>query len=157
MEYSVTSAMTLTMKYTSASECFLVCHSVGPIYSLQSPDESEQLLASAYRSSLRLARAQGLKTIAFPAISNGVYGYPLEEAAEVGGVRRVSVACTLAKVRARMLTHISSFMQIAVRTCSEESHGLDEVRFVLFSDVAMSAFKAAADGAFDLVQGDGEL
>ena len=58
-----------------------VIHTVGPIYS-GSPRDAE-LLASAVHSSLRLADEHHLTSIAFPAISTGVYGYPLREAAQV--------------------------------------------------------------------------
>jgi O-acetyl-ADP-ribose deacetylase (regulator of RNase III) len=58
-----------------------VIHTVGPVYS--SPGASAPLLESAYRSSLQLANQHGLKAVAFPAISCGVYGYPYHEAAEV--------------------------------------------------------------------------
>src|SRR5512137_718398 len=58
-----------------------VIHTVGPIYS-GAPRDAE-LLASAVRSSLRLADEHHLASIAFPAISTGVYGYPLREAAHV--------------------------------------------------------------------------
>jgi O-acetyl-ADP-ribose deacetylase len=65
-----------------------VIHAVGPIWRGGSHGEPEQL-ASAYRESLRLAMAHGVRTIAFPAISCGVYGYPVGEAASiaVGEVR----------------------------------------------------------------------
>lgn len=59
-----------------------VIHAVGPIWQGGQRGEQE-LLASAYRSSLQLARAEGLKSIAFPAISTGIYGYPLREATHV--------------------------------------------------------------------------
>ena len=59
-----------------------VIHTVGPVYSRGGQDKAE-LLASCYRNALRLAVENGLKTIAFPAISTGIYGYPLEEAAKV--------------------------------------------------------------------------
>ena len=59
-----------------------VIHAVGPVYRGGTKGEAE-LLASAYRSSLKLASAHGLKSIAFPAISAGVYGYPLAEAARI--------------------------------------------------------------------------
>ena len=59
-----------------------VIHTVGPVWSGGSAGEPD-LLASCYRSSLALATAHGLSTIAFPAISTGVYGYPLEAATEV--------------------------------------------------------------------------
>ena len=58
-----------------------VIHTVGPVYSGSASDAL--LLRSCYRSSLELARAHGLHTIAFPAISTGVYGYPKEAAAEI--------------------------------------------------------------------------
>lgn len=59
-----------------------VIHTVGPVYSSGGQNKAE-LLASCYRNALRLAVENGLKTIAFPAISTGIYGYPLEEAAKV--------------------------------------------------------------------------
>ncbi|MBI9098805.1 MAG: O-acetyl-ADP-ribose deacetylase [Spirochaetaceae bacterium] len=59
-----------------------VIHTVGPIYSGGNRNEAE-LLASAYKSSLILARDYQLHSIAFPAISTGVYGYPRKEAAEI--------------------------------------------------------------------------
>lgn len=58
-----------------------VIHTVGPIY--RDDEESEPLLRSAHLSSLRLAHEHGLKSIAFPAISCGVYGYPIKKAARV--------------------------------------------------------------------------
>ena len=59
-----------------------VIHTVGPVYGRGGKDKAE-LLAACYRNSLSLAAKTGLKAIAFPAISTGVYGYPLEEAAKV--------------------------------------------------------------------------
>jgi O-acetyl-ADP-ribose deacetylase len=59
-----------------------VIHTVGPVWHGGDRGERETL-ASCYRESLRLAAAAGLKSIAFPAISTGVYGYPKEEAAQV--------------------------------------------------------------------------
>lgn len=59
-----------------------VIHTVGPVYQGGTKGEAE-LLRSAYLSSLRLAAAKGLKSIAFPAISTGVYSYPLAEAARI--------------------------------------------------------------------------
>ncbi len=59
-----------------------VIHAVGPIWRGGSAREAEQL-ASTYRASLRLAREHGLKSIAFPAISTGIYGYPLESATKI--------------------------------------------------------------------------
>jgi O-acetyl-ADP-ribose deacetylase (regulator of RNase III) len=59
-----------------------VIHAVGPIWSGGSAREAEQL-ARAYRASLRLAQQHGLQSIAFPAISTGIYGYPLEAATNI--------------------------------------------------------------------------
>ncbi|MCH8214659.1 MAG: O-acetyl-ADP-ribose deacetylase [Proteobacteria bacterium] len=66
-----------------------VIHTVGPVYRDGCSGEPE-LLAGCYRNSLRLAVENGVKSIAFPAISTGVYGYPLEEAA------RIALSVTLA-------------------------------------------------------------
>ncbi len=59
-----------------------VIHTVGPVYG-RGGNEKSELLAACYRNSLLLAAENGLGSIAFPAISTGVYGYPLEEAATV--------------------------------------------------------------------------
>lgn len=59
-----------------------IIYTVGPVY--RGGDKGEpDLLASAYRSSLELASEHGLRSVAFPAISTGVYGYPMEEAARI--------------------------------------------------------------------------
>jgi O-acetyl-ADP-ribose deacetylase (regulator of RNase III) len=59
-----------------------VIHTVGPVYKDGLHREPE-LLASCYRESLKLASAQGLKSLSFPSISTGVYGYPLDKAARI--------------------------------------------------------------------------
>lgn len=59
-----------------------VIHAVGPVYRGGQQGEAE-LLASAYRASLELASENGARSVAFPAISTGVYGYPMEEAADI--------------------------------------------------------------------------
>lgn len=59
-----------------------VIHAVGPVWRGGTEGEREEL-SSAYLSSLELARRHGLKSVAFPAISTGVYGYPLKEATAV--------------------------------------------------------------------------
>ena len=81
-----------------------VIHTVGPVWRGGGAGEDE-LLASAYRSSLKLADAHGLVSIAFPAISTGVYGFPAERAAGIAvgtirshltagqGLTRVVLAC----------------------------------------------------------------
>ncbi len=60
-----------------------VIHAVGPVYDRTAPERSAQLLASAVRAALRMADEHNLKSIALPAISTGIFGYPMEEAAEV--------------------------------------------------------------------------
>ena len=60
-----------------------VIHTVGPIYFEHTPAEAEALLTLCYENSLNLAKGNGLKTIAFPLISAGVYGYPQREAIKV--------------------------------------------------------------------------
>lgn len=70
----ITSAGKMAAKY--------VIHTVGPVYS-RGGKEKQKELAACYRRSLALAAEKGLQTIAFPAISTGIYGYPLDEAARV--------------------------------------------------------------------------
>ena len=89
-----------------------IIHTVGPVY--RGTEEDAQLLASAYRSSLNLAVENELRTIAFPAISCGVYGYPLDEAAS-----------------------------IALEVAREKPWNLDEIRFVLFSGDVLAAWQKA--------------
>lgn len=59
-----------------------IIHTVGPVYHGGTHGEA-QLLADCYQNSLRLAAENNIKTIAFPAISTGIYGYPLEEATQI--------------------------------------------------------------------------
>ncbi len=91
-----------------------VIHTVGPRYYLDGV-EHEKLLSDAYRNSIRVANELGCKSIAFPAISTGVYGYPIDEATE-----------------------------IAVRTIREEIAAgteLQEIVFCCFDDANFEAYK----------------
>lgn len=92
-----------------------VFHAVGPIYDAR--DEDERLLKSAYQSCLDLAEQHQLESIAFPSISTGVYGYPLELAAPIA----------LAKI----IEHI------------RKPTSLKQVTFVLFGDSAYRAYEQA--------------
>ena len=78
-----------------------VIHTVGPVYGSGGKDKAE-LLAACYRNSLNLAAEKELQTIAFPAISTGIYGYPLVEAAKVssGAIQKfLSVDNSIREVR----------------------------------------------------------
>lgn len=67
-----------------------VVHAVGPVYSFSDVKTISEQLASCYRTSLQLAAEHSLKHIAFPAISTGIYGYPIEDATHIalGEIRR---------------------------------------------------------------------
>lgn len=88
-----------------------VVHTVGPVYSRE--EDRSALLASCYRESLGVAEGLGARTVAFPAISTGVYGWPMEDGA-----------------------------RIAVETVRSVETSVAEVRFVLFDERAYAAFAA---------------
>ncbi len=60
-----------------------VIHAVGPVYHREGPERAAELLASAYRRSLEVASENNIRSVAFPSISTGAYGYPMEEAAPI--------------------------------------------------------------------------
>jgi O-acetyl-ADP-ribose deacetylase (regulator of RNase III) len=91
-----------------------VIHTVGPVYSRT--DDRSHLLASCYRESLRVADELEALTVAFPAVSAGVYGWPPDDAA-----------------------------RIAVSTVQATATDVEEVRFVLFSDAMYDHFARALD------------
>jgi O-acetyl-ADP-ribose deacetylase (regulator of RNase III) len=95
-----------------------VIHTLGPVFGQDRPEA--ELLARCYRNSLALAEDNGVESIAFPAISTGIFGYPAEEAA-----------------------------QVALRTVREESERLEQVRlvrFVLFGEKDLEVHERALSG-----------
>ena len=90
-----------------------VIHTVGPIYFEHTPAEAESLLTSCYENSLKLANEKGLKTIAFPLISAGVYGYPQREA-----------------------------IKVAIETMKQHRDDFDEITLVLFGEREFNFAKA---------------
>jgi O-acetyl-ADP-ribose deacetylase (regulator of RNase III) len=90
-----------------------VIHALGPVYGEDEP--ADELLAGCYRNALRVAEEKGVGSVAFPAISTGVFGYPLEEAAEVS-------------LR-------------AVLEAAEELRSVKLVRFVLFGERDFEAYR----------------
>ena len=96
--------------------CKYVIHTVGPIWSGGGNDEA-RLLASAYSQSLKLANEHHCRSVSFPAISCGIYGYPLEQASQL----------------AIQATHDHLLTETSV----------EEVRFVLFSDEIFRFFETS--------------
>ena len=98
-----------------------IIHAVGPVYRRR--PEDAVLLGSAYRSSMELATQHGLTSLAFPAISTGIYGYPKEEAGRIA------------------LGTVKSYL--------EQHTGITLVRFVLWDrDGTRAAYEAAAKQVF---------
>jgi O-acetyl-ADP-ribose deacetylase (regulator of RNase III) len=87
-----------------------VIHTVGPVHTAR--EDRSGLLASCYRESLRVADELGAATVAFPAVSAGIYGWPIDDAA-----------------------------RIAVTTVRDTPTAVREARFVLFSDAVFTAFR----------------
>jgi O-acetyl-ADP-ribose deacetylase len=83
-----------------------VIHTVGPVYGSHSGNEAA-LLASCYRRSLLLAHEHGLHSIAFPAISTGIYGYPRSQAANVASRAIASALAELPRIREVRLVFFS--------------------------------------------------
>ncbi len=109
----VTTAGTLPARY--------VVHTVGPVYGAEEYERGAELLASCYRESLRLAVESGARTVAVPAVSTGVYRWPMEDAARIA---------------------LSTVAAVAAEAGGAE---LDEVRFVLFGAEAYETFAQVAD------------
>jgi O-acetyl-ADP-ribose deacetylase len=95
-----------------------VIHTLGPVYGQDRPEA--ELLARCYRNSLALAEENGVESVAFPAISTGIFGYPAEKAAE-----------------------------LALRTVREEAERLERVRlvrFVLFGERDLEIHETVLSG-----------
>ena len=95
-----------------------VIHTVGPVYS--GSEEDPKLLRDCYINSLNLAKAKGLHSIAFPAISTGVYGYPVKAAAEV------------------------SYRAVTDWLAENADYGMD-VLLACFNDKAVEAYKSISE------------
>ncbi|HNS52406.1 MAG TPA: O-acetyl-ADP-ribose deacetylase [Anaerolineae bacterium] len=96
-----------------------VIHTVGPIYDPHALERSASLLAQAYRRSLETASENGLHSIAFPSISTGAFGYPVEPAARVALAAVIGFLCSAAPTSIRL------------------------VRFVLFESRSLRAYEQA--------------
>jgi len=122
-----------------------VIHAVGPIWRGGTLGEPG-LLASAYRASLRLASDLDARTVTFPAISCGVYGYPLEAAAAiaVGTVRDWLAGADRAEGSG---TEGSGTEGSGAEGSGAEGTPLERVTFVLFSTDTLEAFERALDAA----------
>jgi O-acetyl-ADP-ribose deacetylase (regulator of RNase III) len=95
-----------------------VVHTLGPVYGQDRPEA--ELLASCYRNSLALAEENGVEGIAFPAISTGIFGYPVEEAAGVALGTIKDAADILERVRlVRFVLHSPSDLEVHERVLSE--------------------------------------
>ena len=98
-----------------------VIHTVGPVWKGGQKNE-ENLLASCYRSAFAAAKEKSVKTIAFPSISTGAYGFPLERATEIA------------------LTEAKQFL--------ETDEVLEKVVFVCFGEKVLNTYKAVAEKIF---------
>lgn len=99
-----------------------VIHTPGPIWRGGSKGEAE-LLSSCYRSCLKLASENGIRTIAFPSISTGVYRFPVEQAAEIA------------------VNEIMNYLY--------EHDDIEQVNMVCYDDVTYKAFKKAYENAME--------
>lgn len=99
-----------------------VIHTVGPVWEGGNSGESE-LLASCYQESLRLAVENGVRSVAFPSISTGIFGYPTEKAAVVA------------------LTAVKGFVE-------RDPPALASIQFILFDDVTYTCYEDALSTVF---------
>ena len=115
--------------FTSAGKlpCKYVIHAVGPVWG---EGEEEEKLASAIRGSLDLAEELGVKSIAFPAISTGIFGFPVDLAAKI------------------FLDELHNYMS------HQKASRLEFIKIVLFDDRSLSQFTSTFDLAFGQKAGE---
>ncbi|HEX7026406.1 MAG TPA: macro domain-containing protein [Gammaproteobacteria bacterium] len=97
-----------------------IIHCLGPVHGIDEP--SDKLLADCYRNAIEVAERHGIERLAFPAISTGAFGYPLQDAADITAN--------------------------ALKACLREDSSLSLIRFVLYDDSAFDAFQKAFGKAF---------
>lgn len=120
-EAKITKGYNLPAKY--------IIHTVGPIYGQENGREAE-LLANCYLSSIKLANEQKLKSIVFPAISTGAYGYPIEESAKV----------------------VANLMIYLIRKERELFDSFERITFVFYDKEQSDKFCKVFDNIFSLKQ-----
>ena len=97
-----------------------VIHCLGPVYGMDKPEN--ELLSDCYRNALRIAEKNEIDSIAFPSISTGFFGYPMEEAAEVAFKTVIELIPELKCVkRIRFVLHDNSALEIHERILSKVS------------------------------------
>jgi O-acetyl-ADP-ribose deacetylase len=103
-----------------------IIHTVGPIYGQENEKESE-LLASCYKNSLMLALEHDMKTIAFPNISTGAFGYPFEEAAKIA------------------IETVKEFLR-------DNKHNIEKVYFISYSDLDLKVYENILAGGENTIE-----
>ena len=102
--------------------CDYIIHTVGPVWNGGTKNE-EELLASCYFNSLKLAMEQGIRTIAFPSISTGIYRFPIEKAAKIA-------------------------VSTAIRFVEENPQAFDMIEWVLFDEKTESYYEAEVEAYY---------
>lgn len=115
-EAKITGAYHLPNKY--------IIHTVGPVWD-DGEDDEDEMLANCYYNSMSLALEKGARTIAFPSISTGVYGFPVDRAAKIA-------------------------VGTVVRFLKEHPNSFDIVEWVLFDNRTFSAYEAEIDKIYEV-------
>jgi O-acetyl-ADP-ribose deacetylase (regulator of RNase III) len=106
-----------------------VIHTVGPIYSRAGAEKAAQLLGSAYWRSLEVAAEEGIRSLAFPSVSTGAYGFPIDEAAAI------------------------ALQTVARYLASQSEEGIELVRFVLYGLPAYQVYRRTLRELVNSLQG----